>query len=106
MASVLMTGALVLYANGAQLGTSMREMMTRALTIDRAALDDPAFMTEALGRSMLAALDACTPLFVALVAAAFLGHHRHRRLDLHAGPAGLQVRAPRPGRRASAACSA
>ena len=30
-------------------------------------------MTEALGRSLLAALDACTPLFVSLVAAAFLG---------------------------------
>lgn len=73
MASVLMTGALVLYANGAQLGTSMREMMTRALTIDRAALDDPGYMTEALGQSILAALDACTPLFAALIAAAFLG---------------------------------
>jgi len=73
MAAVLMTGALVLYSNGEQLGTSMRGMMTSALTIDRAALDDPAFMTEALGRSLLAALDACTPLFVSLVAAAFLG---------------------------------
>jgi flagellar biosynthetic protein FlhB len=30
-------------------------------------------MTGALGRSLLAALDACTPLFVSLVAAAFLG---------------------------------
>ena len=29
MAAVLMTGALVLYADGAQLGTSMREMMTQ-----------------------------------------------------------------------------
>ncbi|MDH5255406.1 MAG: flagellar biosynthesis protein FlhB, partial [Gammaproteobacteria bacterium] len=73
MASVLMTGALVLYANGAQLGTSMREMMTRALTFDRAALDDPDYVTEALGQSLMAALDACTPLFAALVAAAFLG---------------------------------
>lgn len=73
MASVLMTGALVLYANGEQLGTSMRDIMTRALTIDRAALDDPAYMTQALGQSILAALDACTPLFVALIAAAFLG---------------------------------
>lgn len=73
MAAVLMTGALVLYANGAQLSTSMRDMMVRALTIDRAALDDPAYMTEALGGSLLAALDACTPLFAALIAAAFLG---------------------------------
>ncbi len=73
MASVLMTGALVLYANGAQVGASMRELMTRALTIDRAALDDPDFLTQALARSILAALDACTPLFVSLVAAAFLG---------------------------------
>jgi flagellar biosynthetic protein FlhB len=73
MASVLMTGALVLYANGEQIGTSMRAMMTQALTIDRAALDDPAYMTEALGQSILLALDACTPLFVALMAAAFLG---------------------------------
>jgi flagellar biosynthetic protein FlhB len=73
MASVLMTGALVLYANGAQLGTGMREMMTRALTFDRAALDDPDYMTEALGQSLIAALDACTPLFAALVGAAFLG---------------------------------
>ncbi|MEQ1803204.1 MAG: flagellar biosynthesis protein FlhB [Gammaproteobacteria bacterium] len=73
MASVLMTGALVLYANGEQLGTSMREMMTRALTIDSAALDDPGYMTEALSQAVLAALDACTPLFVALAVAAFFG---------------------------------
>lgn len=73
MASVLMTGALVLYANGAQLSTSMRDMMVRALTVDRAALDDPAYMTEALGQSLMAALDACTPVFAALIAAAFLG---------------------------------
>lgn len=73
MASVLMTGALVLYANGEQLTTSMRQMMTRALTIDTASLDDPAYMTRALGQAILAALDACTPLFVALIVAAFLG---------------------------------
>jgi len=73
MAAVLMTGALVLYADGAQVAGSMRRMMTRSFTFDRAALDDPGFMTEALGQAVFAALEACTPLFAALVAAAFLG---------------------------------
>ncbi len=73
MAAVLMTGALVLYANGAQLGSSLRDMMRQAFTWDRAALDDPGYMTEALGQAVFAALDACTPLFASLVAAAFLG---------------------------------
>ncbi len=73
MGSVLMTGALVLYSNGEQLGTGMREMMRKALAFDPRALDDPGYMTQALARSMLAALDACTPLFVALIVAAVVG---------------------------------
>ena len=73
MAAVLMTGAVVLYADGTQVADSMREMMTRALSFDRAAIDDPGFMTEALAQATFATLDACTPLFMALIAAAFIG---------------------------------
>ena len=73
MAAVLLTGALVLYADGAQIGARLKEMMTRSFTVDRAALDDPRFMTEALGNAVFAALQACTPLFAALAAAAVLG---------------------------------
>lgn len=73
MAAVLMTAALVLYSDGPQVAASMRAMMTRALSFDRAAIDDPGFMTEALAQATFAALDACTPLFAALVAAAFMG---------------------------------
>ena len=73
MAAVLMTGALVLYSNGGQLGGSLRQMMTRSFTIDRAALDDPTYLTGALAGAVLSALDACTPILIALVVAAFLG---------------------------------
>jgi flagellar biosynthetic protein FlhB len=73
MGSVLMTGALVLYSNGEQLGSGMREMMRKAFAFDPRALDDPGYMTQALAQSMLAALDACTPLFVALIVAAVVG---------------------------------
>jgi flagellar biosynthetic protein FlhB len=73
MAAVLMTGALVLYSNGAQLGVSLREMMIRSLRFDAAAADNPAYMTEALAGATLGALGAFTPVFVALVVAAFLG---------------------------------
>ena len=73
MGSVLMTGALVLYSNGEQLGSGMQEMMRHALSFDPRALDDPGYMAQALTQSMFAALDACTPLFVALIVAAFVG---------------------------------
>ncbi len=73
MAAILMTAALVLYSDGAQLANSMREMMTRALSFDRAAIDDPDFMLQALAQATFATLEACTPLFAALIAAAFLG---------------------------------
>jgi flagellar biosynthetic protein FlhB len=73
MAAVLMTAALVLYSDGSQVAASMRAMMTRALSFDRAAIDDPGFMTEALAQATFATLAACGPLFAALVAAAFLG---------------------------------
>ena len=73
MASVLMTGALVLFANGGAIADSLREMMKRSFTLDRAAIEDPTYMTRALGDAIFSALDACTPLFAALIAAAFLG---------------------------------
>ncbi|MEO8224029.1 MAG: flagellar biosynthesis protein FlhB [Gammaproteobacteria bacterium] len=73
MASVLMTGALVLYANGAQLGSNLKDMMRHAFTWDRAALDDPGYMTEALGQAVFAALNAVTPLLASLAVAAFFG---------------------------------
>jgi len=73
MGSVLMTGALVLYSNGDQLGAGMREMMRQALSFDPRALDDPGYMSRALTQAMFAALEACTPLFVALIVAAFVG---------------------------------
>jgi flagellar biosynthetic protein FlhB len=73
MAAVLMTSAVVLYSDGPQVADRMRGMMTRALSLDRAAIDDPGFMTEALAQATFATLDACTPLFMALIAAAFMG---------------------------------
>ncbi len=73
MAAVLMTGALVLYSNGNQLGTSLREMMIRSFRLSPPALDDPGYLTGALADAVLTVLAACAPLFTGLVVAAFLG---------------------------------
>jgi len=73
MAAVMMTGALALYADGPQISGSLREMMSRALRMDRAALYDAGAMGEALGQAMAAGLGACAPLFAALAASAVLG---------------------------------
>lgn len=73
MAAVLAVGALALYADRGNLGARLRALMTDHLTIDRASLDDPGYMTQALADASLAALAACAPLFAALAAAAVLG---------------------------------
>ncbi len=72
MAAVTMTGALVLYTNSAGLGSTIRDMMVSSLRFDQRALEDPRFMTEALSRAALMALQACTPLFAALVAVSII----------------------------------
>ncbi len=74
MGAVLMTGALVLYSNGAQINAGMQEMMRKAFAFDPRALDDPGYMTQAFSQAMLAGLDACVPLFAALIIAAIVGH--------------------------------
>ncbi|MDP2323939.1 MAG: flagellar biosynthesis protein FlhB [Gammaproteobacteria bacterium] len=73
MAAVLITGALALYSDSAQISASFREMMARSLRMDRASLFDPAFMTEALSQAIFAGLSACIPLLTALAAAAVFG---------------------------------
>ncbi|MDH5276306.1 MAG: flagellar type III secretion system protein FlhB, partial [Gammaproteobacteria bacterium] len=73
MAAVMMTGALALYADGPQISSSLREMMSRSLRMDRAMLYDPGYLSEALGQALVAGLSACAPLFAALAAAAVLG---------------------------------
>lgn len=73
MAAVLGVGALALYADRSNLGMRLRALMTDSLTIDRASLDDPGYMTQALADAALDALAACAPLFAALAAAAVLG---------------------------------
>ena len=85
MAAVLAMGALALYADRDNLGGRIREMMTRSLTIDRAALDDPGYMTEALTQAAFSALAACTPLLLALAVAAV---HLDPEAPAHAGVEG------------------
>lgn len=72
MAAVTMTGALVLYANSASLGSGIRAMMVSSLRFDQRALEDPRYMTASLANAAFAALEACAPLLAALVVAAIV----------------------------------
>lgn len=73
MAVVMVVGCIALYSDQAAIAASARELMTNALRFDPAALNDPGYMSRALGDALFTALRMCTPLFAALAAAAVLG---------------------------------
>ncbi|MEZ5565116.1 MAG: flagellar biosynthesis protein FlhB [Gammaproteobacteria bacterium] len=73
MAAVMMTGALVLYADGSSISATLQQVVAQSLTMDRDLLFDSGLMVESMGHTFLAAFQACAPLFAALVAAAILG---------------------------------
>lgn len=73
MAAVLLAACLVIYSGGADIARDVRTLMMRSLSFDRAAIEDPRHMTEALAQAILDALRTFTPLLVALVAAAVVG---------------------------------
>ncbi len=66
IAAVLLAGALVLVAARADFGTAMADMMRAGLTIERAALDHPETLMRGLAVAGIGALQAFTPLLLAL----------------------------------------
>ena len=71
-AAVTITGATaVLMTGGAAVGR-LQSVFRESLNVDRLALEDPSFITVALGHSIMAALLAVTPVFAATAVAAFV----------------------------------